>query len=226
MSAPTNPNALPPYAVLPELGLDSDEQRSLIKAIWAQLITGSDDLDEFVEHYAGSHASRPPETLAAAHAALRGARLRQQREIGDYRTRTAAAFDELNANGVLARADFTCCNTCANNDIYGEAVDVGGEWIGYVFFHGQDTYELVGSGETYLGFDVFDPEDFDETVVSTLSDAEKATKYIADLHHMLDDVVFPILRRHGIDTEWDRDPGMRVLMTNADWFIPIGVDAN
>lgn len=221
LSAPSNPNAIPPYAVLPDLPLDAAEQRELIGNIWDQLVTGDDDVDEFVEIWADSYDGLTEEQLAAAFAAIRDARLRQQAEVGEYHSRTRAAFAELNANGIVARADFTCCGTCASAEI-GDERDDSRHWIGYVYFHSQDTGRLIEDGATYIGYGAFAPEDFDEEAYDALSTAEKQRRYTEDVQRMLDEIVFPIVRRHGIEPEWNRELGTRVLLTGADWYAPIG----
>ncbi|MGV0812317.1 hypothetical protein ABQF34_10180 [Mycolicibacterium boenickei] len=219
MSAPSNPNAIPAYAVLPDLPLDADERAALTGNIWDQLVTGNDDVDEFIDIFAEDY-ELTEEQLTAAFAALRDARLRQQTEIGDYRSRTRAAFDELNVHGVLARADFSCCGTCASAEIGGERDD-SRYWRGYIYFHNQDTERLVEDGETYVGYGAFEPEEFDEEAYNRLSDQAKEDLYFGDVVRMLDEIVFPIVRRHGIEPEWNRDLGTRVLLTNADWYAPI-----
>lgn len=219
MSALSNPNTLPPYATLPELPLDEDGRAELTRQIWDQLITGRDDADDFIDIY-GDEYDLTDEQLGAAFDALRAARLRQQTELGAYTSRTIAAFEELNANGVLARADFTCCGTCASGEIWGE-LDDSRHWKGYAYFHQQDTERLVVDGETHIGYGAFPPEDFDEATYGALSDDVKEDLYTADVTRLLDDVMFPVFRRHGIEPEWNRDLGTRVLLRNADWYDPI-----
>jgi hypothetical protein len=214
-----NPNLIPPYATLPVLTLDEDDRAELTQQIWEQLITGRDDVDDFIDIY-GEEYDLTDDQLAAAFDALRTARLRQQAEIGAYASRTIAAFDELNAHGVVARADFSCCGTCASGEIWGERDD-SRHWKGYVYFHQQDTDRLVADGETYIGYGAFPPEDFDEGTYEALSEAAKEDLYRDDVTRLLDDVVFPVFRRHGIEPEWNRDLGTRVLLTNADWYDPI-----
>ncbi|MBB4744230.1 hypothetical protein BJY16_007689 [Actinoplanes octamycinicus] len=37
----------------------------------------------------------------------------------------------------------------------------------------------------------------------------------------MDDVVFPVLRRHGIRASWNRGVATRMLLTGAHWYAPI-----
>jgi hypothetical protein len=214
-----NPNVIPPYAVLPELSLDEGGRAELTQQIWDHLITGRDDVDDFVDIY-GEDYDLTDDELTSAFDALRTARLRQQADIGAYTSRTVAAFEELGTHGVIARADFSCCGTCASGEIWGERDDTR-HWTGYVYFHQQDTDRLVESGETYIGYGAFPPEDFDEGTYEALSEAAKEDLYRTDVTRLLEGVIFPVLRRHGIEPEWDRDLGTRVLLTNADWYNPI-----
>lgn len=219
MSASSNPNAVPAHATLPDLQLDAEDRATLTSEIWGMLVTGNDDVEEFLEIYAEDY-ELTEEQLTTAFAALREARLRQQAEIGDYQSRTRAAFDELNANGVIARADFSCCGTCASAEI-GDERDDSRHWSGFIYFHSQDTDRLIEDGSTYVGYGAFEPENFDEAAYNQLSDEAKEDLYFSDVARMLDETVFPIVRRHGIEPEWNRDLGTRVLLTNADWYAPI-----
>ncbi|NKS63598.1 hypothetical protein GS966_05910 [Rhodococcus hoagii] len=219
VSAWSDPNAFPPYAVLPDLPLDEDERTDLCRDIWSLLITGRGDVDDFIDFH-GDDYELTEKQLESAFEALRTARLRQQAEIGTRTSRTAAAFAELNADGVVARADFTCCGTCASGEIWDERDDTR-HWAGYVYFHQQDTARLVEDGCTHIGYGAFPPETFDQAAYDALSEKAKEALYSADVTRLLDDVVFPVLSRHGIEPQWNRDLGTRVLLKNADWYAPI-----
>lgn len=218
-TVPNNPNVIPSYAVLPALPIDADGRAELTEQIWGHLITGRDDVDEFIDMYGDDH-DLTEDQFTAAFDALRAARLRQQGEIGEYTSRTVAAFDELNTHGVVARADFSCCGTCASGEIWDERDDTR-HWDGYAYFHQQDTERLVESGETYIGYGAFPPKGFDGDAYDALTDAAKEELYASDVTRLLDDVVFPVFRKHGIEPEWNRDLGTRVLLRNADWYQPI-----
>ncbi len=107
----------------------------------------------------------------------------------------------------MARPAYRCEWTVVPESPYLEFAerDDSRHWQGYVYFHQQDTDGLVENGETYIGYGAFPPENFDA----------------ADVTRLLDDVVFPDFRRHGIEPEWNRDLGTRVLLENADWYAPI-----
>lgn len=63
--------------------------------------------------------------------------------------RLLAVFDALDRDGIVARADFTCCQTCGHAEIGDEAA---GSARGYVFFHRQDTEGAVEGGGVWLAF--------------------------------------------------------------------------
>lgn len=59
------------------------------------------------------------------------------------------AFKELSSNGIVAKENFTCCQTCGSSEIsdYAEKQDYG-----YVFYHQQDTERAVEGGGVYLSY--------------------------------------------------------------------------
>jgi hypothetical protein len=63
--------------------------------------------------------------------------------------RLLAVFDSLDAAGIVARADFTCCSNCGVTEIGAEAAEGA---RGYVFFHEQDTAGVVQSGSMCLSY--------------------------------------------------------------------------
>ncbi|MFI5612683.1 DUF6891 domain-containing protein [Amycolatopsis sp. NPDC051903] len=60
--------------------------------------------------------------------------------------RLLSAFAALDSHGIVARADFACCQNCGLAEIGDEA---GPEHRGFVFFHEQDTAR-VAEGEALL----------------------------------------------------------------------------
>jgi hypothetical protein len=69
--------------------------------------------------------------------------------------RLDAAFAALEAEGVIARHDFTCCGTCGSAEIWDEmrAVrDAGGPVTGYAFYHRQDTERAADGEGLYLAY--------------------------------------------------------------------------
>lgn len=67
--------------------------------------------------------------------------------------RLDAAFKDLNARGIVARQDFTCCGNCGLAEIenvISEVKQAGKEVRGYSFFHAQDTDSAVEGMGLYL----------------------------------------------------------------------------
>ncbi|ADB30517.1 hypothetical protein Kfla_1416 [Kribbella flavida DSM 17836] len=69
-----------------------------------------------------------------------------------------AAFDELDENGIVARMNFTCCQTCGVAEIDDER-PADRPSTGYVFFHQQDSERLTDDpAYLFLAFGTLDPE--------------------------------------------------------------------
>lgn len=192
--------------------------------IWAWIVRGDDDAAAFVDHLDDDEERHGlgDEELAAAYERAVDARLAQQREWGAVQGNLSRAFAELNEMGVLARENFSCCSNCASSEIHDER-DESRHWHGYLWFHQQDTEALVAStdGSVYLGYGAYPPEDFDEAAYEALSKKKRRARYRADLQRMLDDLVFPVLRRHGMQVIWNGDHDTRILVTGANWYVPL-----
>ncbi|WP_229070943.1 hypothetical protein [Actinoplanes sp. DH11] len=192
--------------------------------IWDWVVLGDDDAAEFVEYLDDDEERHglTDEELAAAYEKALDARRAQQRGFGTVRSNLTAAFDELNAAGVLARENFSCCGTCASAEIHDERDD-SRHWRGYVWYHRQDTESLISSegGSVYLGYGVYPPAGFDEDAYAALPEAEQQASYQKDLELLLDETVFPALRRHGMNIQWNRRQTTRILVTGARWYAPL-----
>ncbi|WP_328345290.1 DUF6891 domain-containing protein [Micromonospora sp. NBC_00421] len=195
--------------------------------IWAFVVRGEDDADEFLDYFDDDEQRHgaTDEELSAAYATAVAVRREQQRGWGEVRSNLTSAFAELTALGVVAREDFSCCGTCAAAEIHDERDD-SRHWQGYLWYHQQDTESLVASedGEVYLGYGVYPPADFDEDAYAALSEAEQQAGYQADLERFLDEVAFPVLRRHGMRVEWNRKQSRRIRVTGAQWYAEIDPD--
>lgn len=69
--------------------------------------------------------------------------------------RLDAAFVALEAEGVIARQNFTCCMTCGSTEIWDEirmAEEAGLPARGYTFYHVQDTESAVEGHGVYLAY--------------------------------------------------------------------------
>lgn len=214
-------NEMPAGFVLTGYGLDPADEQALTEKIWSWLVAGNADADEFVDAEQEGW-DLTGDQLYAAFEAAREVRIEQQAQWTSEQTGTNLdrAFAELNEAGILARQNFTCCGTCGTAEIGGE-MDGSRHWRGYVFFHQQDTETLVDSGYAYLNYGLFPPADFDQEAYSQLSEADKEAAYLADLEAVIADDAVPRLEKHGLDVEWDGNIRTRILLRNAQWYVPL-----
>jgi len=109
--------------------------------------------------------------------------------------RITAAFTALDAAGIVARENFTCCRNCGMTEIGAEE---GAEQArGFVFFHSQCTEGAAGGGPLYLLYGGFDGSA--ETTAAVGAEVAEA------------------LRAQGLTVAWDGDPGQAILVTELDW---------
>ncbi|MGC4942570.1 DUF6891 domain-containing protein [Kribbella sp. DT2] len=115
--------------------------------------------------------------------------------------RVAAAFAELDANGVVARMNFTCCQNCGVTEIDDERPDDRPS-SGYVFFHQQDAERLAEEpAQLYLAYGTLDPEqgrvaEQDEAVGRRVQEA---------------------LLAQGLPVEWDGSSTARISVGPLTW---------
>lgn len=108
--------------------------------------------------------------------------------------RLTRAFEALDADGITARENFTCCRTCGTAEIAGERREGA---RGFVYFHAQCTESAAaGHGLTLLygGFD---------------GSAETTAAVGRD--------VVAALGAAGLSTEWDGSPDSAITVTALTW---------
>ncbi|HEY5922013.1 MAG TPA: hypothetical protein VIV11_10105 [Kofleriaceae bacterium] len=115
--------------------------------------------------------------------------------------RLDAAFDELNEHGVMARHDWTCCQTCGHGAMHDEyeRVRAGNPAPlvrGYAFYHNQDTEGAADGGGMYLAYGALD-----EGEQPAIDVARK---------------VVDTLTRHGLRVDWDGTIKTRIAV-QLDW---------
>ncbi len=106
--------------------------------------------------------------------------------------RLMGALAELDDAGVVARANFTCCNTCGTTEIGAEADENS---RGYVFFHQQDTERAAEGGGLYLAFGTFGAGDAAAVGREVVAALEAA----------------------GLRVQWNGSPTTRILVTPLTW---------
>jgi hypothetical protein len=150
--------------------------------------------DEFDRAFLNGEAQRMLREEIAAHA----------RDQQGWPARTDCdrlddAFAALEANGVIARQNFTCCGTCGSTEIWDEIDAVGkagGPTRGYAFFHMQDTERAAEGDGLYLNY-------------GACEDGEEAALAVAN------DIVTQ-LEAHGLRTEWNGSWNQRIGVS-LDW---------
>lgn len=148
----------------------------------------------------------------------------------DY-DRLRLAFEELQADGVVARMNFTCCNTCGTNEIDDERtpVDVGEGYrfreSAYTFFHQQDADRLAEMPATlYLTYSAWRAAtDVDPALLAAAraGDESARAQVVASTDRRVGERVVAALRHQGLDVDWDGNPQQRLAISVTDWRKPL-----
>ncbi|MBP6995892.1 MAG: hypothetical protein KBB39_07130 [Phycicoccus sp.] len=168
-----------------------------------------------------------PRPAAAVDAVIevRRAQVRAMTGPGTYH-RVQRAFDVLAEQGVVARMNFTCCQTCGHAEIGDERADPQAQrdW-GYTFFHQQDATRLATAGEDlFLSYGIFAPApDLDPQLraradagdVSAQEEATELSRVLAGR------AVAQALRSQGLDVDWDDDTSRRIQVAVGVWDKPL-----
>lgn len=109
------------------------------------------------------------------------------------------AFEDLEENGIVARQNFTCCQTCGHAEIGDEIQETfkSHPVIGYTFYHMQDTESAAEGGEVYLAYEAWE-------------DGEDAQVGIGQK-------IVEILSKHGLKVIWDGSVKTRICISGLDW---------
>lgn len=211
------------YAIPESWALAAAQREELRRDAWALVLQGEDDPQAYAERFdylldeAGVDEARAEEFFAG----VVERRREQQRAFGEPpESALTLAFEELAGIGVVARENFTCCGTCGAAEIDDERDD-SRTWRGYVFYHQQDAEAIPEGRSTYVGYGVFLDAFLTEEEWNALGDSEKEAFYERATERLMVDEVAPILERHGVGFEWDRDLGTRILLTNVDFFAAV-----
>ena len=120
--------------------------------------------------------------------------------------RLQSAFVELEASGVVARMNFTCCQNCGAAEIDDEVPD-GAHPRGYVFFHQQDAENLADGSSLSLSYGAFSDDD---------DGFEDQGEYEAAAVEIGRSVV-RALAAAGLEARWDGTLRQRICLTSLDW---------
>ncbi|PRH78943.1 hypothetical protein C6N75_12175 [Streptomyces solincola] len=156
------------------------------------------ELAELAEDYLVTAESRP---VSRAQAAALADRLWRERVAEQAHwhgetdpERLTRAFTALEAAGVTARENFTCCRTCGHAEIGDEAAPGS---RGFVYFHTQSTDSAAAGHGLALYYGGFD---------GSAATTEAVGREVA-----------AALRAAGLTTDWDGDPGRAIDVTPLDW---------
>ena len=149
---------------------DDDPAAELREAIEIQLRAGFREPDDVAEWCAEAFEELEDALpLARRHAATTAERLageaRAWPDVTDC-DRIDRAFEALEAAGIVARQNFSCCGTCAPGELVPimEAIESSGRTVrGYAYFHEQDTEHAVSDGSLCFGYGPRDPDDASDT---------------------------------------------------------------
>lgn len=148
----------------------------------------------------------------------------------DY-DRLAQAFADLEAEGVVARMNFTCCNTCGTDEIDDERtpIEVAQGYpfreSAYTFFHQQDTDRLADTPTTLLlTYGAWRAaEDLDRGLVEAARAGDEAARaaVVAETDRRIGERVAAALRRRGLTVIWDGSPETRLGVSIGVWGKPL-----
>ncbi|MCC8247459.1 DUF6891 domain-containing protein [Saccharothrix luteola] len=200
----TDEDAGPPTEA-PELA--ENYARTLVHA-------GMTSLDDVVEQVLDYVADERPITPSVARAVVervwreRSAEQESWPESTDV-DRLFAVFDALDRDGIVARADFTCCQTCGHAEIGDEA---GDDARGYVFFHRQDTESAVAGEGVWLAYGSFGEPASHGSTDHAAADEAVAREVVA------------ALAASGLPVEWNGSARTRIKVGPMDWRkrLPVG----
>lgn len=149
----------------------------------------------------------------------------------DY-AKVQRAFDVLADRGIVARMNFTCCQTCGTAEIDDERTplpDPGddypfAEW-GYTFFHQQDAERLADSpADLYLSYSVFKPAPGieDDLVERMRAGDDVARQEVIERSDVLaGTAVADALRAEGLEVDWNGSNATRIRVAIAEWRKPL-----
>jgi len=113
--------------------------------------------------------------------------------------RLDAAFAALNAQGIVARQDFSCCNNCGFKEIWGEVEKEEKQHPvkGYVFYHLQCTDRAIKTGQLLMAYGSI--EDDLQAFLGV------ANKIVAEL------------RKAGLNASWGGTAGDPIVVEGLVW---------
>lgn len=156
----SEPAAIPSSGSAPEA--DADPRAELREKLRRDVAAGFDDEDVILTNIADYFEDEIDPALVRREAPglLREVLAEHARAAAGWPAvtdcdRLDAAFAALEADGIIARQNFTCCTTCGTTEIWDEvqeASDAGLPARGYTFYHFQDTDAAVEGHGVFLAY--------------------------------------------------------------------------
>lgn len=218
-----NLNSPPESYALPAAWQKPEQDDYLTQQVWDLVLRGESDPNEYLEYFEDELEDAGISEPAATEFFTSVIELRraQQQSWGEFpQTALSKAFDALAEIGIVARQNFACCGSCGSAEI-GDERDESRQWRGYIYFHQQDTDQIFESNTTYVGYGLFLDSYFTDEQWEKLSEAEQAQTYEKLTVELMDNEVIPVLEKHGIAVDWNRDLGTRILLENAEYVVQI-----
>lgn len=187
--------------------VDNSLHESLADHIRLQVKVGYDSRDEIIESSEGIFEDEVEDRQELRRLAVRltdsalAAHYVEQR-TWVYETdcdKLDEAFAELDRNGIVARQNFTCCQTCGHTEIgyeLGKAA-VHRRVRGYVFFHQQDSEHAVSEDNLYLAYGSVNGDDEEAVLIAR--------------------EVVVVLKKHGFTIEWNGVIQQRIRIRDIRW---------
>lgn len=193
-----------------------------------------DEVRESVRFHIEDDSDIPADEAIALLDSMWDQRLTEQQTwtgTGDF-GRLERMFAELDADGILGRMNFTCCNTCAFHDIDYERTPTNDpdhpypyrEWA-YVYFHAQDA-ERLGEPDPVL-FLAYSAWTYHRHLPAPVVDAasrgdEAARKEAVERSEvLLGQQIVAAARNCGLTAEWSGSRHERIALQIRDWRKPL-----
>ncbi|MEV5509997.1 DUF6891 domain-containing protein [Streptomyces orinoci] len=191
----------PAPAPVPPLDLDDQDREELEDHLRQALLAGyitRAELAELAEDYLADIDDAPVSPAQAAQLADR-LWLERVTEQAAWQGETdperlTRAFTALNASGITARENFTCCRNCGHSEIAAEAAPGA---RGFVYFHQQCT-DSAAAGH---GLTLF---------YGTFNASRHTTATIGK-------EIVTALESAGLSAEWNGDPARSINVTHLNW---------
>lgn len=180
------------------------EVTDLIRSELAQGFRAREEIASYVGDMLGD-VHDAAEVVAAAERLLPGLVAEREAEMAGWPAvtdcdRLDAAFEELNARGIMARHNWWCCGNCGCDVMPDERKRLRGKWqgvpiVGYAFYHAQDTECAAAGGGIYLNF-------------GSCEQTRKRARYEAKSLEVGRTIV-EVISKHGLSVAWDGTHGQR-----------------